>query len=239
MMGGDSKSQDASGPVTAKVVRRSLISLAVFLLLLAFIMFLPAGIGWLQGWLFLAVFLLQIAVAAVYLWHKNPEIYLARSKIHKGTKPWDKVIMSLLLPSFMATIPLAAFDHRFQWSSAPPWVLVLGYLLLTVGMLGSVWVEAVNKFAEPSVRIQAERGHKVVDTGPYAIVRHPMYATAFFLFVGIPLALGSYWALIPAAVASLVLIVRTALEDRMLQAELEGYQEYAERVRYRLIPGVW
>lgn len=113
------------------------------------------------------------------------------------------------------------------------------FVLMTLGMLGSVWVEAVNKFAEPSVRIQVERGHTVVDTGPYRLVCHPMYATAFLLFLGFALALGSLWALVPAAVASLVLIVRTALEDRMLKNELPEYTDYASRVRYRLIPGLW
>ncbi len=103
----------------------------------------------------------------------------------------------------------------------------------------TVWVLSVNKFAEPSVRIQTERGQKVVDTGPYDVVRHPLYATALFLCGGIPLALGSFWALTPAAIAVVVLIVRTALEDRMLHNELDGYKEYVSRVRYRLIPGVW
>ncbi len=90
-----------------------------------------------------------------------------------------------------------------------------------------------------SVRIQTERGHQVVDTGPYAFVRHPFYVASFPLFVGMPLALGSYWALIPAAVTGIALVMRTALEDRTLQNELPGYKEYASRVRYRLIPGVW
>ena len=98
---------------------------------------------------------------------------------------------------------------------------------------------SVNKFAEITVRIQTERGHKVVDTGPYAIVRHPFYVGAFLWIAGIPLSLGSYWALIPAAITVLVVVVRTALEDRTLQSELPGYKEYAARVRYRLVPGVW
>lgn len=227
-------------PIMTGVLQRSLISLVVFLLVLALALFVPAGIGWKEGWLFLAVFVLQIAIAALYLWRTNPEIFVARSRFHAGTKSWDKMLgVCLLLPSLMATFPVAALDHRFHWSSVPLWVIVVGYVLLTFGMLGSIWVEAVNKFAEPGVRIQTERGHKVIDTGPYAIVRHPMYATAIPLFVGIALALASYWALIPAAVASLVLVVRAALEDRTLQEELPGYREYASRVRYRLIPGVW
>jgi protein-S-isoprenylcysteine O-methyltransferase Ste14 len=112
-------------------------------------------------------------------------------------------------------------------------------VLLVLGFVLSTWVYAVNKFAEPSVRIQSERGHKVVDTGPYSIVRHPLYTFSSFLVVGIALALASYWALLPVALGAVVLVVRTSLEDRMLRNELEGYQAYASRVRYRLIPGVW
>ena len=142
-------------------------------------------------------------------------------------------------PVILCVFPLAGLDERFHWSLAPLWLIALGYVFLTVGMAGSVWVYSVNKFAEPGVRIQTEREHKVVDTGPYAIVRHPLYAVSFFVVAGIALALGSFWALIPVAVGSLVLVVRTVLEDRMLQNELPGYKEYASRVRYRLIPGVW
>ena len=101
------------------------------------------------------------------------------------------------------------------------------------------WAESVNKFFEPTVRIQTDRGHRVIDTGPYAIVRHPGYASGYLLFVGMPLALGSLWALIPAILSCLLLVVRTILEDQTLRNELAGYEEYAQRVRYRLIPGVW
>jgi protein-S-isoprenylcysteine O-methyltransferase Ste14 len=106
-------------------------------------------------------------------------------------------------------------------------------------MIGSVWAYSVNKFAEPGVRIQTERGHQVIDTGPYAIVRHPIYVAGFLIVAGTPLALGSLWALIPVAVASPTLIVRTAFEDRLLQDELGGYKVYASRVRYKLVPWVW
>lgn len=218
---------------------RAIFSLVGFFSFLAVVMFLPAGAGWWNGWLFLAVFLLQMAIAALYLWQKNPEIFVARSKIHKGTKGWDKVLFYLLQVLLLAVFPVAAFDNRYHWSSPTLWVAVLGYLLFTLGMAGTFWVISVNKFAEMTVRIQAERQHRVIDSGPYAIVRHPMYAASFFLFFGIPLALESFWALIPAVLVSAVLVVRTVLEDRTLRNELDGYREYAERVRYRLIPGLW
>jgi protein-S-isoprenylcysteine O-methyltransferase Ste14 len=108
-----------------------------------------------------------------------------------------------------------------------------------VGLAIVTWAEAVNKFFEPTVRIQTDRGHHVVDRGPYAIVRHPGYVGSFLLFGGIALCLGSLWALIPAGLASALLIMRTRWEDQMLQAELPGYKEYTQRVRYRLLPGMW
>jgi protein-S-isoprenylcysteine O-methyltransferase Ste14 len=218
---------------------RAMLSLVVFLLFLAVAMILPAGIGWRNGWLFLLVFLLQMTMAVLYLARKNPDIFVTRSKIQAGTKGWDKAAVALLLLLLIAIFPVAGLDHRYHWSPVPLWLIVFGYVLFSLGMVGSVWVYAVNKFAEPGVRIQTERGHKVIDTGPYAIVRHPLYLGALLMCAGIPLALGSWWALVPAAVGTVVLVVRTVLEDRTLQAELEGYQKYADRVRYRLIPGVW
>jgi protein-S-isoprenylcysteine O-methyltransferase Ste14 len=227
--------------VAAGVLRRATISLVGFFLILAAVMFLPAGdVRWARGWLFFSAFLALTVLASVYLWRINPEIFAARTKIQRGIKKWDKVLMSFLFLSLLAVFPVAALDDgRFHWSSVPTWLVVLGYVLFSFGFAMSAWAEAVNRFAELGVRIQTDRGHKVVDTGPYAIVRHPMYLAAFFVTFGVAPALGSFWALIPGAVASLVLVVRTALEDRTLRNELEGYQEYASRVRYRLVPGVW
>ena len=129
-------------------------------------------------------------------------------------------------------------DGRFHWFAVPWSVCGIGYVLLVAGMAGITWAESVNKFFEPTVRIQTDRGHTIIDTGPYAIVRHPGYVSAFFVFIGMALSLGSLWALIPAVMACLLLVVRTILEDRTLRTELPGYEEYAQRVRYRLIPGV-
>ena len=171
---------------------------------------------------------------------REPRHLRRPGRIHAGTKRWDKVLLTLLFPSFLAIFPLAALDAgRWHWSSVPLWLIVLGYVLLSVGFFITAWAEGVNKFAEPGVRIQKERGQTVIDTGPYALVRHPMYLGALLLFAGIPLALGSFWALVPAAVATVVVLIRTVMEDRTLHEELPGYREYANRVRRRLIPGVW
>jgi protein-S-isoprenylcysteine O-methyltransferase Ste14 len=115
----------------------------------------------------------------------------------------------------------------------------VSYALIVAGFVGVTWATAVNKFFEPSVRIQTDRGHKVIDTGPYAIIRHPGYAFGFLLFLGMPLALGSMWALIPAILLCPLLVLRTIWEDRTLREELPGYAAYSQRVRYRLIPGAW
>jgi protein-S-isoprenylcysteine O-methyltransferase Ste14 len=220
---------------------RAVLSLAAFNLLLGIILFLAAGdIRWVDAWVFLAVFTVLTGPSIAYLWRVNRDIFVARSKIHEGTKAWDKMIVSLLVIAFFTIFPLAALDAaRFHWSTVPLWVMVVGYLVMIVGYLGSIWVYATNKFAEPSVRIQTERGQTVVTRGPYKIVRHPLYMWSFFFVLGLPLALGSFWAIIPGLIMSIVLVVRTALEDRTLQAELEGYAEYAKSVRYRLIPGIW
>jgi protein-S-isoprenylcysteine O-methyltransferase Ste14 len=111
--------------------------------------------------------------------------------------------------------------------------------MFLVGFGLAAWAEAVNKFFEPTVRIQTDRGQTVIDSGPYACVRHPGYISACFIFLGVPLCLGSLWALIPGFTSTLIMILRTRWEDATLQAELTGYKQYAERVRYRLVPGVW
>src|SRR5215831_7220789 len=221
--------------------RRLVVSLLALPVYFALFMFLPAGTwAWAKGWLFIGVFLGTLAVVALYLWRVNPEVVVARSGFHEGTKRWDKILLRFFLAAVYAIIPVAALDDgRFHWLPVPWWVCGVGYVLFLVGMGIVTWAEAVNKFFEVTVRIQTDRGQKVIDTGPYAVVRHPGYVAAVLLSVGSALCLGSVWALIPAGLASFLLILRTRWEDQTLQAELPGYQEYTGRVRYRLLPGVW
>ena len=207
----------------------------------ALFMFWPAGTwAWAKGWLFIGVFLGTLAVVALYLWRVNPEVWVARTRSHEGTKRWDKILVPILLAVVYAIIPVAALDDgRFHWLPLPWWVCGVGYALFLAGMGIVTWAEAVNKFFEVTVRIQMERGQKVIDTGPYALVRHPGYVAGILFCMGTALCLGSLWALIPAGLASALLVLRTRWEDQTLRAELPGYQEYTERVRYRLLPGVW
>ena len=158
----------------------------------------------------------------------------------EGTKSWDVVLISILLAGFLATLIVAGLDGgRFHWAPAPFWAVLVGYVLMVLGWLGSGWAQAVNRHFEPSVRIQTDRDHHVITTGPYAFVRHPGYVSGALLAVGIALALGSLWALLPAALVGVLLVIRTNLEDATLQRELPGYAGYAARVRSKWIPGVW
>jgi protein-S-isoprenylcysteine O-methyltransferase Ste14 len=167
-------------------------------------------------------------------------VVVARSGFHEGTKRWDKIWLRFFLTAVYAIIPVAALDDgRFHWLPVPWWTCGVGYVLFLAGMGVVTWAEAVNKFFEVTVRIQTDRGHTVIDTGPYAIVRHPGYVGGILFCVGTALCLGSVWALIPAGLASALLVLRTRWEDQMLQAELPGHKEYAQRVRYKLVPGVW
>ena len=205
------------------------------------LIFLPAGsIGWRPGWIFVAVTVLAFGVSAAVLARVNPAIYRARSRFQPGTKDWDKALLAVILPAMVAVLPVASLDAgRFHWSSVPDWGVALGYALMLAGIAATGWAQAVNPFFEPGVRIQSERHQQVIQTGPYRLVRHPGYVAAIMLFFGMALALGSLWALVPAAIASAVLTLRTSWEDRLLRAELPGYADYARHVRYRLVPGIW
>jgi protein-S-isoprenylcysteine O-methyltransferase Ste14 len=222
--------------------RRLFLTLGGMLLFLVLVLFLPAGTwAWFRGWLFILVIVVASILSTLYLRRVNPELIAARINRHKGTKRWDLLLGVIFILPTMLAMPIVAArdDGRFHWSHVPSWVCVLGYALLITGMVGLASAESVNKFFEPSVRIQTDRGHKVIDSGPYAIVRHPGYVSAFLAFLGMPLTLGSLRALIPAVLACLFLVLRTIWEDRTLREELAGYEEYAQRVRYRLVPGVW
>jgi protein-S-isoprenylcysteine O-methyltransferase Ste14 len=229
-------------PIPRSVLIHSFVSLAVTLLSMGAVMFLSAGtFRWLLGWLFLAVFLLVTLVAMAWLLRVNPEIFAARSRLTgRGTKGWDRVVLAVLLPSYVMTLIVAALDDgRFHWAPAPTSAVLAGYVLLLAGVFGTGWAQAVNRHFEPSVRIQSDRDHHVITTGPYAYVRHPGYIFGAILTFGVALALGSWWALLPASLVTAVLVIRTCLEDATLRRELPGYAEFAARVRYRWIPGVW
>ena len=223
-----------------RAVLRSLVSLVITLVIMGVLLFWPAGsIDWPAAWWFAVAFLVCTLIAVVVIWRVNPEIFVARSRIQPGTKAWDYFFIALIVGGFLAVLPVAGLDFRFGWSNAPVWVIGLGVALFILGYAGSIWPVAVNRHFEPGVRIQADRGQTVIDTGPYAIIRHPGYSAATLLILGMALMLGSYWALVPAVIAIIGTAVRTLLEEQTLRAGLPGYVEYTQRVRYRWVPGVW
>jgi len=218
------------------------VSLAVTLVVMAALLFWSAGtLQWAHGLWFMAAFLVLTLVTMAVLWRVNPEIFFARRRVTgQDTKGWDRVLISLLFASFLAILVVAGLDDgRFRWASAPGWVVAVGYGLVLVGYVGTGWAQAVNRHFEPSVRIQSDRDHHVITTGPYAYVRHPGYIFGIILAIGVALALGSMWALVPVIVFVAVLVIRTDLEDATLQRELPGYAAFAARVRYKWIPGLW
>jgi protein-S-isoprenylcysteine O-methyltransferase Ste14 len=221
---------------------RAFVSFTLTLLLMTVVLFLSAGtLQWAHGQWFTAAFLFLTLVAIAWLWRVNPEIFVARRRLTgQGTKGWDLLLIFILLGSFLALLIVAGLDDgRFHWAPAPPWAVLVGYVLLLVGYFGTGWAQAVNRHFEPSVRIQSDRDHQVIATGPYAYVRHPGYIFGIVLTFGIALALGSLWALLPAVFVVVLLLIRTILEDATLQRELSGYAEFASRTRYKWIPGIW
>jgi protein-S-isoprenylcysteine O-methyltransferase Ste14 len=174
---------------------------------------------------------------------RHPGLTAERQNTEKiqSAKAWDKVLAPLMALSIsFPLVIVAGLDHRFGWSPVfPLWATVIGFILIALGYAIGVWAFVENRYFSSVVRIQTERGHAVCASGPYRIVRHPGYAGNILPPFGIVLALGSIWTLIPAVTALIIAVVRTTLEDRTLQVELPGYREYARRVRYRLIPGVF
>lgn len=233
---GESMTTPKSGSTT-RLVSASIAGLGFF----AAIVFWPAGrIDWVQGWFYFGFVTANLFINYIYLRRANPELIEHRLRLGKGTKRWDKIWTALFTPVFLAIYVIAGFDAvRFQWSTMSAWLWPLGIALWLPGNALLTWSMGVNPFFEKTVRIQTERGHHVIDTGPYGFVRHPGYLGFFAWSLSTPLLLGSWWAFIPALLAIISLVIRTALEDRTLQRELTGYREYANRIRYRLIPGIW
>jgi protein-S-isoprenylcysteine O-methyltransferase Ste14 len=209
----------------------------------AALLFVSAGtVRWPAGWVFIAE--MGGLGLAVGLWLARHDPALLAERMSAGfqatQKTWDKVFMVTLLVLWNGWLVLMALDAvRFRWSQVPLWVQTVGAVLIALCMYVFYLTFRENTYAAPVVKIQAERGHRVVTTGPYAYVRHPMYAGALLLFVGIPLLLGSWYGLAAVLVIVALLIARIVMEERTLTDELPGYREYAARVRWRLAPGVW
>ncbi|MCX6030042.1 MAG: isoprenylcysteine carboxylmethyltransferase family protein [Chloroflexi bacterium] len=216
-------------------------TIAFVLVLQAALLFGGAGrLDWSWAWVYFGISLATLAVGGAIMLRTSPETIAERGR-PKGIRGWDKAVSGVLVSAgYVAPSLAAALDVRFGWTAAlsASWHAA-GAVALTLGFGLTVWAMHANAYFFTAVRIQSERGHTVCRSGPYRCVRHPGYVGYALQSLAVPFLLGSLWALLPALAAVVAMVIRTALEDRMLQAELPGYREYAEEVRYRLIPGIW
>ncbi len=224
-----------------KLIFSLLLRLIGLIAFLAAVLFGLAGrVDWLQGWLFILVFAVFLFYYGVWALRSDPGQLEERSQVGQNTKGWDKLILTIYTVLLIAMLVLASLDAgRFRWSPTPVALQLAGWLGLFLAGRLVLWTASTNTFLSRTVRIQEERGQQVITTGPYRWVRHPMYSGVIVIMVCVPLVLGSNWAVIPGVLIGILFVIRTVLEDRTLQKELPGYHDYAEHVRYRLLPGVW
>jgi protein-S-isoprenylcysteine O-methyltransferase Ste14 len=223
-------------PLYRQAIVQSVFGLAV----LVGLVFLCAGTwDYWQGWLFLAVFTASTSGFTIYLANYDKPLFERRMKAgpRYEQERSQKIIVSLIIGAFFLFLILPILDYRAGLSRVPAWVSIVGNAVIICSFLGIFWVIKTNSWAASTVRVEADQ--KVIETGPYAYVRHPMYAAAIWLFVGIPLALGSWWTVILVIPVLLVLLWRLLDEERILARDLAGYTEYMQRVTYRLVPHIW
>ena len=221
------------------------LSFVVRMTLFAVALMWPAGTWrWWEAWVLVGLWTVYGLVMMIYLLRNDPALLAERLKLvplHKEQKVWDKALMLLFFIAGIGLYLLPGFDvMRYEWSDPLPlWVRVIAMLVHVPCFVLLGWIMRENTYLSQVVKIDKERGHKVITTGPYALVRHPMYIVVIILLFAVPVALGSRFALIISLFLMVLLIVRTYLEDRTLHAELVGYPEYAKQTTYRLIPGIW
>ena len=223
------------------VLARAAFQFLVSFLIWGGLLFGSAGsLHWQRGWLHIGLWVATLTVNLIILLKVNPAVIQQRTKRQKLTEGFDKVLLAFMLPATLAMPVVAGVDAvRLQWTALPTWTILAGVVLHVAGDILVLWAMAVNPYLEKTVRIQEERGHQVITTGPYRYVRHPMYAGVIPMFAAMPLVLGSCWTFLPVGVIAVLLVIRTIYEERTLRNELPGYAAYAERTPYRLVPRLW
>jgi protein-S-isoprenylcysteine O-methyltransferase Ste14 len=204
-------------------------------------LFWAAGkVDWWQAWAAIGVMAAWVLATAIIILRINPALLAERLGPRKGAKAWDTAIMSVVGLAQLGRYVLAGLDQRYDWTGGMALGVEIAALVLSaLGYALVVWATASNAYFSQIVRIQEERGHKVATGGPYHYVRHPAYAGAILYELSVPILLGSWWAAAPSLLSAILLVTRTALEDRTLQSDLDGYPEYSQQVPSRLMPGVW
>ncbi len=220
-----------------KLLIKALTKFIAGLALVGVLIFLPAGsFGYANGWLFMGLLFIPMLILGVVLYIKAPELLEKRlnAKEEQGTQ---KVVVLFSGLFFIAGFVVAGLDFRFGWSLVPVWVLVVASVVLLVSY--ALYAEVMRENAYLSRTVEVQENQKVIDTGLYGVVRHPMYAVTVWLFISIPVVLGSWWSVICFVPYVAVIIARISNEEKVLEAGLEGYAEYKKRVKYRLIPFIW
>jgi protein-S-isoprenylcysteine O-methyltransferase Ste14 len=222
-----------------KTIRKALVSGLIGLVVFGFLLFVAAGtFNYWQAWVFL-VMILATWIPSIYLLRANHT--LLQRRMRGGpvaeTRTVQKVVIAVWYLSMAAMFVVSALDHRFGWSPVPMAICLVGDVLVAVGLGVAMLVVSQNSYAAATVRVEA--GQELVSTGLYALVRHPMYIGNLITMVGIPLALASYWGLVFVVPGLIVLALRIRDEEKLLQQELDGYREYTQKVRYRLVPCMW
>jgi protein-S-isoprenylcysteine O-methyltransferase Ste14 len=240
-MNAQSDSLPAGKPSLVAGVLKRVGTMAFFFVLIAVILFVSAGrLDWIWAWVYLGICVVSVLINAVLMSRSGLEMVAERGEM-KLTKTWDKAVSGFIALDMYVLLPLVAgLDVRFGWTPelSVGWHVV-GAVVFAAGLELTSWAMLANAYFSTAARIQSERGQTVCRTGPYRFVRHPGYVGFAFQALGVPILLGSLWALLPALAGIVAIAIRTSLEDRMLQAELPGYPEYARDVRYRLVPGIW
>ena len=227
-----------------QVLWKGLIRLVLILPVMLGTLLLSAGRwNWWEAWAYTITGLVVLLGSRAFMIRKHPDLALERAQAHEkeDVKEWDRFLMpfTALVGPFLSWI-VAGLDQRFDWSpDLPNWIQIFALIVIQIGSLIGSWAMIANRYFSSQVRIQADRGQQVVQDGPYSFVRHPGYAGGLLSWLAAPIFFSSYWLLIPMALVMGASVVRTTLEDQTLQDELPGYQAYAEKVKFRLIPGVW
>jgi len=223
-----------------KLTLQSLIGLAQLILILAVLLFLPTwSFHYWQAWIFLLVFAVSVLLITLYFLQKDPRLIESRLKAGPAAEQEksQKVIQTLASLFFILPFIIASLDHRFGWSHVPTYLVLLGDVLVALGLYIVFLVFRENSFTSATIEVQEEQ--RVISTGPYAVIRHPMYSGAFIMLLGVPLALGSWWALIFVFLLFAAIVWRLLEEEKFLAKNLLGYTNYRQKVRYRLIPFIW
>jgi protein-S-isoprenylcysteine O-methyltransferase Ste14 len=223
-----------------KIAVQSLASALFGVAFFAALLFWPAGtLDYWQAWVFIAVFIVSTMVPSIYLAVKDPAALQRRMKAGPmaESRALQKLVITGTILAVVAVLVSSALDHRFGWSNVPTPIVIVGNILVAVGLGIAQLVVIQNSYAAATITVEEDQ--KVVSTGLYGLVRHPMYVGTLIMMIGTPLALDSYWALLATVLALPVLAARIDDEEKMLRQELDGYEEYTHKVHYRLVPGVW